>query len=143
MTESKMPMEVARRALQAHLVENNALKVREFCRQQPEVIGAEDTMRLEVWSCLLLGRKYDSNAPIPEDDFVPNVPCREFQVLLNDVPRTRANMPSFCTQEVKESIQYLLHKFCTKQNIEYKQGLNEVVAHLYISYHRKEANPTL
>ncbi len=126
MADSKMSKEDAVKALQTYLEENNALKVRELCRQQPEVM--EDDLRLQIWCCLLLGRKYNSNAPILDDDFVPNVPCREFQVLLNDVPRTRANMPSFCTPDAKASIQFLLHKFCTKLNIEYKQGLNEVVA---------------
>ena len=126
-TESEQLIEQHTEQLKGHLEENNALKVRELCRKQPDLMVSGD-MRLNIWSCLLLGRKYDSSAPIIEDDFVPNVPCREFQVLLNDVPRTRSSMPRFCTDDTRASIQFLLHKFCTKQNIEYKQGLNEVVA---------------
>ena len=112
--------------LRAHLADSNALKVRELCRKHME-LAQDGDLRLQIWSCLLLGRKYDPSAIVVEDDFLPNVPCREYQVLLNDVPRTRASMPSF-TEEVKGSVQFLLHKFCVKQNIEYKQGLNEVVA---------------
>lgn len=118
--------------LEKALEQGNAHRVRELCRANPALLRVESSdepqksLRLRVWACLLLGRQLDGDEE-EEDDFVPNVPCREFQVLLNDVPRTRAVLFGK-NEDAKDAMQYMLHKFCIKNNIEYKQGLNEVVA---------------
>lgn len=115
----------------------NALKVRELCHSNPGVIDDSD-LRLRVWSVLLLGSEYTTHtnggaqngqsSQFNQGGQSQGLQCREYQVLVNDVPRTRSDMKEFQTELYKKSLHHILHKFCSLQNIEYKQGLNEICA---------------
>jgi hypothetical protein len=54
--------------------------------------------------------------------------CREQHVLENDVPRTRADVEHFQSDAYQVALKSILQKFCVQHRIEYKQGLNEVLA---------------
>lgn len=112
----------------------NALRIRDFLRQDPDVLCGNDSfdLRMRIWSALLLGYGIDhvslkSDVSREKDgSSLPN--CREQHVLLNDVSRTRADVPMFRSPNVTSTLQYILQKFCLDQRIEYKQGMNEVLA---------------
>jgi len=118
----------------------NALRIRELCRQDPEALSGDTTneLRVHVWTALLLGCSVETMTKLDkavdathtaQDKQDPQLPpCREQHVLENDVLRTRADMPVFRTGEATTLMRRLLQRFCLQQNVEYKQGMNEILA---------------
>lgn len=108
----------------------NFQKIRMLCRSNPQIISST-SLRLNIWSILLLGVPYDT---ISEDSIVnpfdgsKKEPCQEQHVLEADVSRTRADLEDFRSTLVRQMITSVLQDFCNKYSIEYKQGMNEILA---------------
>lgn len=81
-------------------------------------------LRIKIWSLLLLGETSCKSLELVE--FGKGQICREQQVLEADVPRTRGDMEEFRTSEYRKVLFDILHSFCLKHDIQYKQGMNEV-----------------
>ena len=103
----------------------NAIKIRHIIRENPVLLdGANQVLRVHVYQALLLGE-------IKTDEYKvirPGPACREQHVLENDVPRTRADMAEFQQEPFRDCLQNIIQSFCFENDIEYKQGLNEVLA---------------
>jgi len=118
----------------------NALRIRELCRQDPDALSGDPTneLRVHVWTALLLGCSVETMTKIdtaadsihaaPGEQDPPLPPCREQHVLENDVVRTRADMPVLQTKEATGLMLRYLQTFCIQQKVEYKQGMNEILA---------------
>ena len=84
--------------------------------------------RLKVWSLLLLGTNYNTTNNNTNNLILPESECIEQHVLEADIKRTRADIDIFCTTLHRNNIQIILQTFCIKHSIQYKQGMNEVLA---------------
>lgn len=102
----------------------NTLKVRELCRDHPGLIATAG-LRVRIWSLLLLG---DTDIRDSEQAPVPETLCAEQQVLEADVRRTRGDVEQFRSDRYQEVLTRILQGFCVKHNVEYKQGMNEILA---------------
>jgi hypothetical protein len=102
----------------------NTLKVRELCRDNPGLI-ATSSLRVRIWSLLLLG-----DVAIRDSERAPQAdgPCMEQQVLDADVRRTRGDMQTFRSADYQALLLAILQGFCCKHNVQYKQGMNELLA---------------
>ena len=102
----------------------NTLKVRELCRDHPGLIATAG-LRVRIWSLLLLG-----NVDIRDTEYVeaPTEACMEQQVLDADVRRTRGDVEIFRSPEYQALLSTLLQGFCIKHSVQYKQGMNELLA---------------
>lgn len=102
----------------------NIFKVRELCRKNPGLIDRVGK-RAQIWGLLLLG---DVN--LNEDFFInPAIkPCSEQHVLEADVKRTRSEMEVFRSDEWRLSVMNILQSFCVNHDVQYKQGMNEILA---------------
>jgi hypothetical protein len=110
----------------------NVLVVRSLCRNNPGLIASAG-LRTQAWSALLLGSDYsqhisNSNPRINEFLTEKLAPCQEQHVLEADVPRTRAENEIFRSPSIRAVIHRILQKFCIEHSIQYKQGMNEVLA---------------
>ena len=110
----------------------NILRIRQICLENPGVIASAG-IRIRVWSLLLLGTiSYDTSSASFHHDLsleeIPNESCDEQHVLEADVKRTRADMDEFRSTAYRQVITIILQSFCLKHNIQYKQGMNEVLA---------------
>jgi hypothetical protein len=103
----------------------NALNIRVLCRDNPGLIATTKGIRLKVWSILLLGEAYENNENVPYDN---SSTCVESQVLEADVKRTRSDMDEFRSAAYKKCINDILQYFCISNNVQYKQGMNELLA---------------
>lgn len=109
----------------------NMLNVRMLCKDTPGLI-ATSGIRTRVWSLLLLG----TVDPCLDDtvtngcsmDNIGGRICDEYQVLLADVKRTRGDVKEFRSNAYRQVIHDILLHFCLKHNVQYKQGMNEVLA---------------
>jgi hypothetical protein len=124
----------------------NILRVRSLCRAYPGLIASAG-LRLHAWTTLLLGvgslqdSSKDHQDYLREDVFDPVEPCGEQHVLEADVHRTRAEIDLFRQEDVREYIRILLQKFCLDHEIQYKQGMNEVLAPLISLVHNNPNRP--
>ena len=103
----------------------NALNIRVLCRDNPGLIATTKGIRLKVWSILLLGEVYENNENVPYDN---SITCVESHVLEADVKRTRSDMDDFRSAAYKKCINDILQHFCISNNVQYKQGMNELLA---------------
>lgn len=101
----------------------NILTVRSLCRDNPGLIASAG-LRLKTWSVLLLGSDSVDLGNIDFGEPIKN--CDEQHVLEADIPRTRAEVTTLRSDEIRESIRLILQKFCVDHEIQYKQGMNEV-----------------
>jgi len=103
----------------------NVLRIRELCREHPSLLSVSN-LRFEVWVLFLLG----PGVPTANQDSVPiaDRECREQNVLEADVRRTRGDIDMFRTQEWSGCLTNLLQQFCLSHDIQYKQGMNEIMA---------------
>jgi hypothetical protein len=105
----------------------NVLTVRSLCKNHPGLIASAG-LRLQAWATLLLGSDYQQ-FNFKKDITQENLPdCAEQHVLVADVHRTRAENEYFRLESTRELVQKLLQKFCVDHSIQYKQGMNEVLA---------------
>lgn len=102
----------------------NTLKVRELCRDHPGLIATAG-LRVRIWSLLLLG---DVDIRDSECAPSPQQACMEQQVLEADVRRTRGDVEVFRSKGHQEVLVGILQGFCVKHDVEYKQGMNEILA---------------
>lgn len=102
----------------------NTLKVRELCRDHPGLIATAG-LRVRIWSLLLLG---DTDIRDNEKVDAPDAACMEQQVLNADVRRTRGDMEHFRSKAYQDVLTIVLQSFCVKHDVEYKQGMNEILA---------------
>lgn len=109
----------------------NILTIRSLCRDNPGLISSAG-LRLKAWGVLLLGSEINES-DIAVDFSSPMKDCDEQHVLENDIPRTRAEVASLRSETMRESIRLILQKFCVDHEIQYKQGMNEVILHT--TYH--------
>lgn len=102
----------------------NVLRVRAICRENPGIIEGAG-LRLRVWNLLLL----DSSQP-QDSAFLENAmqPCLEQHVLEADVRRTRATLEEFRSDPYQKAITCILQTFCLRHGVQYKQGMNEILA---------------
>eukprot|EP00606_Chrysophyceae_sp_TOSAG23-5_P001141 GSChrysophyteH2.ASY1.ANO1.73.1 assembled CDS len=106
----------------------NPLKIRHIIREKPELLdGSDQHLRVHVYQALLLGEIH-TEAMLEYKPVLPGPACREQHVLENDVPRTRADISAFQQVSHRDCLQSILQSFCFENDIEYKQGLNEVLA---------------
>jgi hypothetical protein len=110
----------------------NVLVVRSLCRNNPGLIASAG-LRLQAWSALLLGSDYSqhisNNNPRIKDFLTEKLSsCQEQHVLEADVPRTRAENEIFRSPSIRTVLHRILQKFCLEHSIQYKQGMNEVLA---------------
>jgi hypothetical protein len=105
----------------------NRHRIRSLCREHPGLIAAS-SLRLKIWRILLLGKVDDSVNEYQDDIVYDSLPCEEAHVLENDVTRTRAEMEEFRSTAYRKAISIILQEFCKKHHIQYKQGMNEVLA---------------
>eukprot|EP01038_Epipyxis_sp_PR26KG_P010762 gene10762-14453_t len=103
----------------------NILRVRTLCRENPGLIALAG-LRIKIWSLLLLGNigYVESNEQIN----LPEKSCNEQHVLEADVKRTRADVEEFRSTAWRNAVLTILQSFCLTHNIQYKQGMNEVLA---------------
>jgi len=109
----------------------NVLRVKILCRETPGLIASAG-LRTKIWSLLLLGstqtvHKLMDNSSGANID-VPSEMCREGQVLDADVHRTRADVEEFRSTAWRQSVRAILLKFCIEHCVQYKQGMNEILA---------------
>lgn len=135
MTEGTEKLKLAKDLLHDELTKDpplNRHRIRCLCRDNPGLI-AQSSIRLKLWKILLLGNAIDDldkKGDLPYNE----VPCDEFHVLENDVTRTRAEIEEFRSIIYRKSITIILQEFCKKYSIQYKQGMNEVLApFIYLS----------
>ena len=106
----------------------NVLKIRELIKSNPSLLATSTaTLRLEVWALFLLGpgvSVYDVHDNIEQS----KTECKELQVLHADVIRTRGDIEDFRSDVWKTSLTNLLQHFCVTHDIQYKQGMNEILA---------------
>lgn len=102
----------------------NILQVRAICRDHPGLIESNSSLRLRVWSLLLLKSNVISTASLP----LPQESCIEQHVLEADVRRTRATIAEFLSKEYQDALTHILQTFCLQYKIQYKQGMNEILA---------------
>lgn len=102
----------------------NVLKVRELCRENPGLVDQVEK-RAQIWGLLLLGE-----VNVNEDFFInpPGKACSEQHVLEADVKRTRSEMDVFRSDEWRVSVMNILQSFCINHEVQYKQGMNEILA---------------
>lgn len=106
------------------LIPVNILRIRQLCLETPGLIASAG-IRIRIWTLLLLGINNNvSNVDIQ----LPLKPCDEQHVLEADVRRTRADMEEFRSTAYRHCITTILQSFCLKHSIQYKQGMNEVLA---------------
>lgn len=107
----------------------NVLRIRKLCRDNPGLIESAG-LRIRIWSLLLLGslNNEESKTVSIEEIKSATTPCDEQHVLEADVRRTRADIDEFRSASWRKSLTDILQNFCLKHNIQYKQGMNEVVA---------------
>ncbi len=106
----------------------NPLQIRHIIREKPELLdGSDQHLRVHVYQALLLGEIH-TEAMLEYKPVLPGPACREQHVLENDVPRTRADISAFQQVSHRDCLQSILQSFCFENDIEYKQGLNEVLA---------------
>lgn len=103
----------------------NILRVKILCKENPGLIATAG-LRIKIWTLLLLGNT--SSIDLDKDVTMPEVDCEEQQVLDADVPRTRSDVEEFRTSSWRLSLKTILQKFCVSHGIQYKQGMNEVLA---------------
>lgn len=125
----------------------NIFRVRSLCRSHPGLIASAG-LRLKTWSTLLLGVSLGNNGYLEGNDIEqsflkqdivdPVEPCGEQHVLEADVPRTRAESEMFRQPGVRRYIRIILQSFCLDHCIQYKQGMNEVVAPLLSLVHQHQ-----
>mmetsp|Transcript_32702 Transcript_32702/g.55135 ORF Transcript_32702/g.55135 Transcript_32702/m.55135 type:complete len:833 (-) Transcript_32702:84-2582(-) len=109
----------------------NVLRVKILCRETPGLIASAG-LRTKIWSLLLLGstqtvHKLMDNSSGANID-VPSEMCRQGQVLDADVHRTRADVEEFRSTAWRQSVRAILLKFCIEHCVQYKQGMNEILA---------------
>lgn len=140
----------------------NILRVRSLCRSHPGLIASAG-LRLKTWSILLLGVVPGSSSSngsgngnnnssnkdelldqefLKQDIVDPIEPCGEQHVLEADVPRTRAENELFRQSDVRNYIRIILQTFCLDHCIQYKQGMNEVIAPLMALVHQQSSSPS-
>jgi hypothetical protein len=86
-------------------------------------------LRRRVWALLLLGRGYDiKDSDVLATESIEDESCREQHVLEADVIRTRGEIPQFCNEEYRKVLTDILRSFCLEHDVQYKQGMNEVLA---------------
>jgi len=105
----------------------NVLKLRTIMQAHPG-LAFETELRIRVWRLLLLGEGGEGDEDLEDDLGTPESFCEEQQVLENDVRRTRAELEAFRTVPFRQAMQDILQHFCLMHNIQYKQGMNEVLA---------------
>lgn len=130
MAVSKPFLEVESKLLLQHeLVKEkvNICKVRELCKSNAGLVAASG-LRQKIWSLLLLGECQRENAMSDDVYNSPASPCREQQVLEADVPRTRGDIEEFRSKLWRKNMTDILQSFCIKHNVQYKQGMNEILA---------------
>lgn len=103
----------------------NVLRVRMICRENPGLIATAG-LRIKIWTLLLLGSS--NHLDLNKEIVHPNDACLEQQVLEADVHRTRADVEEFRSTSWRHEIKSILQSFCLKYNIQYKQGMNEVLS---------------
>jgi hypothetical protein len=106
----------------------NELRVRELCRESPNLIS-ESGKRLEVWIRLLLGNS--SSSIVSKDAPVGNSgqsQCLEQNVLEADVRRTRSEIEIFRSLMWRDKLKEMMLDFCVTTQTQYKQGMNEIAA---------------
>lgn len=103
----------------------NALRIRALCRDHPGLIASAG-LRLKIWSILVLGSSKQDD--FDQDVIGPTVSCGEQQVLDADVHRTRAELEQFRSPTWRHTVKVILQKLCVDHDIQYKQGMNEVLA---------------
>ena len=102
----------------------NIFRIRSLCKENPGLVEATGS-RNHIWSLLLLG----CIALKENETFLPSeIECAEQHVLENDVKRTRSEIPDFRSPEYRKSLTEILQLFCVVHDIQYKQGMNELVA---------------
>jgi len=101
----------------------NLLRVRGLVLKKPSIVAPN--LRLKLWSTLL-GVEDDNAAE--NSTAIPETKCEEFNVLIADIKRTRAEYEEFRTDSYQEALQAILQTFSLMHNVPYKQGLNEVLA---------------
>eukprot|EP01039_Chlorochromonas_danica_P008734 gene8733-9624_t len=104
----------------------NVLRIRSLCRDHPGLIASAG-VRLKIWSFLVLGSAR-SREDLERDVIPPQESCAEQHVLEADVHRTRADVVEFRSPDWRRNIQNILQKLCVDHGIQYKQGMNEVLA---------------
>jgi hypothetical protein len=108
----------------------NILKVRNICKNNPGLIASLG-LRPRVWALLLLGRSYDitDTDEIHITDAITHTKCQEQHVLEADVVRTRGEIEEFVViPSYRQALTDILHTFCIEHDVQYKQGMNEVLA---------------
>ena len=103
----------------------NILRVRRLCRDNPGLVASAG-LRIKVWTILLLGSSTDNYDG--KDIEKINVDCEEQHVLEADINRTRADVEEFRSLEWRRAVKDILQNFCLSHNVQYKQGMNEVLA---------------
>lgn len=113
----------------------NILKIRQLCQNNPGII-ASTSLRTKIWTLLLLESTYVDVKKL--DDYVHEMDtmlshleesnCLEQHVLENDINRTRAELEEFRGSNTRKCVANILKAFCNKYSIQYKQGMNEVLA---------------
>jgi len=103
----------------------NILRIRRLCRENPGLVAVSG-FRNRIWSLLLLG----GSLSLKESErFSPSeIDCAEQHVLENDVKRTRSEIPDFRSTAYREALTDIMQLFCVVHDIQYKQGMNELVA---------------
>jgi hypothetical protein len=110
----------------AHSAENvNILRVRRLCRDNPGLVASAG-LRVKVWTILLLGSNTDNYDG--KDIEKITVDCEEQHVLDADINRTRSDVEEFRRPEWRTALADILQNFCLSHNVQYKQGMNEVLA---------------
>eukprot|EP01040_Poterioochromonas_malhamensis_P000694 gene694-742_t len=114
----------------------NVLFIRSLCRNHPGLIASAG-LRLKTWATLLLGPDYQTQTK--KKFLPPTIECEEQHVLEADVHRTRAENEYFRSSKTRAFIKNILQKFCVDHYIQYKQGMNEVLAP-FLSLHSNTNN---
>jgi hypothetical protein len=131
-----------KRLLQDELVKEkiNICKIRELCKENPGLIAASG-LRHKIWSLLLLGEFQRESIDVNELQLEsPTELCREQQVLEADVPRTRGDVEEFRSKLWRKNMTDILQSFCVNHNIQYKQGMNEILAIIVFAYFSERIN---
>ena len=106
----------------------NVLKIRELVKSNPSILANSSAeFRCEVWALFLLGPRVSIHS-VHGHIGPPQSVCKELHVLQADVIRTRGDIDDFRSEQWKECLSNLLQHFCTSHDIQYKQGMNEILA---------------
>lgn len=105
--------------LKTEILNGNIDKVREICTNKIPV-----KLRYAVYNCLL-------SSTLEQQAKVNTIHASD-KIIQMDVLRTRQNDPWFTLESTKTLLEHSLRSYCLQNAIHYKQGMNEIMAILFV-----------